>query len=71
MESGEDNRTITSAEIVLSAMYPPVENQQVNAGLAWQPIPVHTRVKYDKVINICGKSLVFRRKTANSGGDDL
>lgn len=41
LSSGFD-RTINSANLVLSAMFPPTGNQVWKHDLLWQPIPVHT-----------------------------
>lgn len=40
--SSDFDRTINSANIVLSAMFPPTENQVWNHDLLWQSIAVHT-----------------------------
>lgn len=40
--SSDFDRTINSANLVLSAMFPPIEHQVWNENLPWQPIPVHT-----------------------------
>lgn len=40
--SSDFDRTINSATVALSAMFPPTEHQIWNTDLLWQPIAVHT-----------------------------
>lgn len=42
VQSSDRNRTITSAEEFLAALYRPTTSVDIlNSNLAWQPIPVH------------------------------
>ncbi|CAD5234731.1 unnamed protein product [Bursaphelenchus xylophilus] len=47
--AGNDNRTITSAQVVLAALFPPRAQQVWNNQLKWQPVPVHTQGILDQV----------------------
>ncbi|CAD5229069.1 unnamed protein product [Bursaphelenchus okinawaensis] len=47
--AGNDNRTITSAQLLLAGLFPPKTSQVWNDKLLWQPIPVHTQPILDQV----------------------
>ncbi|VDD96570.1 unnamed protein product [Enterobius vermicularis] len=49
VNTGEDNRTITTALSVLAGLYPPKDKQIWSGKLPWQPIPVHTNFLFDAV----------------------
>jgi len=38
------DRAIESAQAMLSGMFPPTPNEQFDATLQWQPIPIHSAI---------------------------
>ncbi|KAK5979959.1 Histidine acid phosphatase [Trichostrongylus colubriformis] len=47
--TGNDNRTVTSAQAVLAAIYKPNKDQTWSSQLNWQPVAVHTDPTLDWV----------------------
>lgn len=46
------DRTLMSAEALLSAVFPPSGEQIWNEDIKWQPIPVHTEPRQDDTVII-------------------
>nr|CAD2134751.1 unnamed protein product [Meloidogyne enterolobii] len=42
IKSGRDNRTLTSAQLLLAGLFPPLNEQIWDNQLLWQPIPIET-----------------------------
>ncbi|KAI1732965.1 histidine phosphatase superfamily (branch 2) domain-containing protein [Ditylenchus destructor] len=42
IRSSEADRALSSAQAMLSGFFPPSKNEEFEAGLSWQPIPIHS-----------------------------
>ncbi|XP_033762261.1 lysosomal acid phosphatase-like isoform X2 [Pecten maximus] len=45
--SSDEDRCLMSAECNLAGLYPPASDQMWNNNITWQPIPIHTKPKYE------------------------
>jgi len=61
--SSDEERCLMSAESNLAGLYPPTPQEMWNSTLNWQPIPIHTKPRFEDKVSISVLYLTFHPLT--------